>query len=122
MMALKAGSVASVGFGTVTYISLQFKFVSKSLEDLSNMEDSDINQMEQITFSTLDEQCTCEEFNDRNCQVHATDSESFQTPSQAKIPQICNIHECRDTSITSAHCVKDQEHKKACDRVPSGNK
>jgi len=41
MLALRAGSVASVVTGLLRYISVQFKFVSKSLEDLSNMEDSD---------------------------------------------------------------------------------
>jgi hypothetical protein len=122
IIALKAGSVTSVGVGTLIYISLQFKFVSKSLENLSSMEDSDRNQTEQNAFSTLDKQHTCEEFNVRNCQVHATDCESFQKPNQAKNPEICNIHKCRHTSITSALCVKDQEHKKSSDRLPSGNK
>jgi hypothetical protein len=121
MMALKGGSVASVLIGTLTYTSLQFTFARNSMEELSNTKDSD-TQIEQNTFTTLDDQHTCEELNDRNCQVHATDSESFQTPSQAKIHESCNIHKCRDTSITTALCVKDQEHKKASDRLPSGNK
>jgi hypothetical protein len=74
MMALKAGSLASVVYGTLIYTSLQFKLVSKSLEDLSNMEDSDSSQIEQNTFSTVEEQHRCEEFNYRDCQVYATDS------------------------------------------------
>jgi hypothetical protein len=53
-MALKAGSVTSVVIGTLIYTSLQFKFVSKSLEDLSNMEYSDRSQIEQNAFSILD--------------------------------------------------------------------
>jgi hypothetical protein len=121
MMALKAGSVTSILFSTLIYISLQFKFVSKSLEDLSNVEDSD-SLIEQNIFNTIDKQHTCEEFNDRNCQVSATDSESFWTPSQAQIPESCNIHKYRDTNIAIAHCMKDQEHKKGSDRLPSGNK
>jgi len=121
MMALKAGSVISVLFSTVIYISLQFKFVSKSLEDLSNTDDSD-SQIEQNTFSTLEKQHTCEEFSYRNCQVSATDGESFQTPSQEQIPECFNVQQYRDTSITTAHCVMDQEHKKDSDRLPSDNK
>jgi hypothetical protein len=122
MMGLKGGSVASVLIGTLKYTSLQFKFVSKSLEDFSNMEDSDSSQIEQNTFSTLDDQPMCEEFIYRSCQISATDSESFQTPSQAQIPECSNVQQCRDTSITTAHCVKDQEHKKDSDRLNSGNK
>jgi len=122
MIALKAGSVTSVLIGTLIYTSLQFKFVSKSLEDLSNMEDSNRSQIEQNTFGNVEEQHTCEEFNYRDCQVYATDSESFQTPSQAQIPDCCNIHKYRDTSITTAHCVKDQKHKEGSDRLLSDNK
>jgi hypothetical protein len=122
MMALRSGSVTSVGIGTLIYTSVQFKFLSKLLEDLSNMEDSESSQKEQNTFSTLDEQHRCEEFNYRDCQVYSTDSESFQTPSQAQIPECCNIHKYRDTSINTAHCVKGQEHKEGSDRLLSDNK
>jgi hypothetical protein len=122
MVALKAGSVTSVVIGTLIYTSLQFKFVSKSLEDLSNMDDSDSSQTEQNTFSNVEEQHTCEEFNYRNCQVYATDRELFQTPSQAQTSECYNIHKDRDTSITTAHCVKDQEHKEGSDRLLSDNK
>jgi endonuclease III-like uncharacterized protein len=122
IMALKSGSVSSVVFGALIYTSLQFKFVSKSLEDLSNMEDSDSSQIEQNTFSNLDEQHTCEDLNYRNCQVYETDSESFQTRSQAQIPESCNIQKYRDTSIATAHCVKDQKHKRGSDRLASDNK
>jgi hypothetical protein len=95
--------------------------VSKSLEELSNMEDSD-SQIEQNTFSTLSEQHPCEELNKRNLQVSATNSESFQTPSQEHIPEFCNVQPNRDTNITTAHCVKVQELKTDSDRLPSGNK
>jgi len=95
MMTLKGGSSTSVVIGTLIHTSLQFKFVSKSLEDLSNMEYSDSSQIEQNKFSTLDRQHTCEEFNYRDCQVYATDSESFQIPSEARIPDCCNIHKYR---------------------------
>jgi hypothetical protein len=122
MMALKAGSVASVLIGTLIYTSLQFKFVSKSLDDLSNMEDCDSSQIEQNTFSTVERQHTCEEFNYRYCQVYATDKESFRVPSQAQMPECCSIHKYRDTSITTAHCVKDQEHMEGSDRLLSNNK
>ena len=86
MMALKAVFVTSVVLGTLIYTSVQFKFVSKSLENLSKIEDSDSSQIEQNTFSTLDRQHTCEEFSYKDCHVYATDSESFQIPSQAQIP------------------------------------
>jgi hypothetical protein len=122
MMALKGGSVASVLIGTLIYTSLKFKFVSKSLEDLSNMEDSDSSQIEQTTFSTVEEQHTFEEFIYRNCQVYATDRESFQTPSQAQIAECCKTHKDRDTTITTAHCAMDQVHKEGSDRLLSDNK
>ena len=122
IVALNVGSVTSVLIGILIYTSLQFKFVSKSLEDLSNVDDSGSSQTEQNTFSTVEEQHTCEEFNYRNCQVYATDRELFQTPSQAQIPECYNIHKYRDTSITTGHCVKDQEHKEVSDRLLSDNK
>jgi len=86
------------------------------------MEDSDSTQIEQNTFSTPDRQHTYEEFNCKNCQVYRTDSESFQTPSQAQVPECFNIHQYRDTSITTGHCVKDREQKKRSDKLPSDNK
>jgi hypothetical protein len=122
IMALIAGSVTSIVIGTLIYTSLQFKFVSKSLEDLSNIEDSDTTQIEQNTFTTPDGQHMCEEFNCKNCHDSATDSESIQTPSQTQVPECCDIHKFRDTSITTGHCVKDREQKKSCDRLPSDNK
>jgi len=122
IMALKAGAVTSALIGSLIYTSLQFKFVSKSLEDLSNIVDSDSSQIEQNTFITLDEHHTCEEFSYRNLQVSTTDSESFQIPSQAQIPECCSVQQYRNTSITTAPCVKHQEHKKDSDRLPSDNK
>jgi hypothetical protein len=95
--------------------------VSKSLEEISNMEDSD-NQTAKNTFSTLGKPHPCEELNDRNLHVSATGGESFQTPSQEQIPECCNVQQYRDTSITTGHCVKDQEHKNDSDKLPSGNK
>jgi hypothetical protein len=41
MFAIRAESVASVLLGTMIYISLQFKCVNNSLENLSKMENSD---------------------------------------------------------------------------------
>jgi hypothetical protein len=121
MIAFKAGSVLAVLAGTITYVSLQFKFVSKSLEDLSTVEDSD-SLIEQNTFTSPDKQHTCEESNCRKCQFSATDDEAFQTPNQAQIPECCNKHKDRDTNITTAQCVKDQEHTTDSYRIPSGNK
>ena len=83
------------------------------------MEVSD-SQTTQNTFITLDEQHTCEEFNYRNCQISATNSESIQTPSQAQIPE-CYVHQYSNTSITTGHCVKDRKHKEGSDRLPSDN-
>jgi hypothetical protein len=107
LMALKSGSVTSTLIGTLIYTSLQFKFVSKSLEELNNMEDSD-TQIQQNTCSSLNEQHTCEKSNYRNFPVSATDGESFQTPSQAQIPECCNKHKNTDTSITTAHRVNEE--------------
>ena len=120
-LAFQAGSAAAVLTGTLRYISLQFKFVSKPLEDLSNMEDSN-SQTAQNTFSTLGKQHPCEKLNYRNLQVSATNGESSQTPSQEQIPECCNVQQYRDRSITTAHWIKDQEHKKDSERLPSDNK
>jgi hypothetical protein len=105
-MAFKAGFAASVLSGILRYISLQFKFVSKSLEELSNMEDSD-SPTAQNAFSKLSEQQPREEFNYRHLQISATEGESFQTPSQEHIPECCNVQQYRDKGITTARCVKD---------------
>jgi len=121
MMALKGGSVISLVTGLLRYISLQFTFVSKSLEELNNIEDSD-NETGQNTFSTPGEEHPGEEFGDRNLQVSAPDGKSFQTPSQEQIAECCNVQQYGDTSITPANCVMDQEHKKGSDILPSGNK
>jgi hypothetical protein len=117
MIALRVGSITSVLFSTLIYISLQFKFVRQSLEDLSNMEDSE-SKIEQNTFSCPDKQHMCEEFNDRNLQVSATDGESFQTSSQVHTPECLNT----DTSTTTAHCLMDQEHETESDILSSDNK
>jgi hypothetical protein len=122
VIALKTGSSTSVVIGTLIYTSLQFKFVSKSLEDLSNMEHFDSSQIEQNTFSTVEEQHTCKEFNYRDCEVYARNRESFQTPSQAQIPECCKTDKYRETSINTAHCVKDQKRKEGSDRLLSNNK
>jgi len=121
MMALKAGSVTSFLTGVLRYISLQFKFVSKSLEDLNNIEDSD-NQTGQNTFSTVGEEHPGEELSDRSLQDSAKHGESFHTPSQEQIMECCNVQQYKDTSITTVHCVKDQEHRKDSDRLPSVKK
>jgi hypothetical protein len=92
-----------------------------SLEDLSNVEDSD-NQIQQITYSTLEERHMCEDLNYRSFKVHARDGGSFQSPSQAKVPECWSIHLCRDKSINTADCVKDKGHKKGSDRLHSDNK
>jgi hypothetical protein len=121
MAAFRGGCLASVLLGTARYITLQFKFVCMSLEELNTMEDSD-KLREQNTSSTPDEQHTCEEFSNTNIPVPATDGESFHTPSQAQIAECSNKHKNTDTSITKVHCVKDQEDKTASDGLPSGNK
>ena len=120
-MALKAGSVTCLLTGLVRYVSLQFTFVIESLEELNNIEDSD-NKTGQETFNTPGEEHPGEEFGVRNLQVSAPDGESFHTPSQEQMPECCNVQQYRDTSITPANCVMDQEHKKGSDILPSGNK
>jgi hypothetical protein len=121
MAAFRGASLTSVLIGTLRYITLEFKFVCKSLEELSTMQDSD-KLREQNTSSTPDEQHKCEEFNNTNIPVSATDGELLNTPSQAQITKCSNKHKNTDTSITKVHSVKDQEDKTDCDVLPSGNK
>jgi hypothetical protein len=120
-MALKAGAMVSTFTGTITYVSLQFRFVKKSLEDLSRMEHSD-SPVEQSTFSTPEEQHTCEGLNYRNVTVPATYGRSFQSPSQAKLPERWNTLLHRDKTISTADHVKGKEHKKFSDRLHSDNR
>jgi hypothetical protein len=121
VMALKSGSVTCTLFGIMIYISLKFKFVTESLEKLNNVENSD-SQMEQNASTSPDKPNTSEKSKYRNCQVSATDDESFHTSSQAQTPECSNKPKHTNTSITTAHCVKDQEQKADCDRLPSDNK
>jgi hypothetical protein len=121
MAAFRAGSVASVLVSTVIYISLQFKFVNKSLEDLNNIENSESQKVEN-TLSTPGKQHECEESSYRNIQVPATDGESFHTLNQTQVPECSNQHTNTDTSITTVNCVQDQEHTRDSYRLPTENK
>jgi hypothetical protein len=121
MTALKSGSVASTVIGTLLYISLHFKFVSTSLEELNKIEDFD-SKIEQNTVSSLDEQHTGEKSTYRNIKVSATDGETIKTPKEAQKLECCNTHKHIDTIVTASHCVNDHEHKKDSDRSPSDNK
>jgi hypothetical protein len=107
--------------GLMRYTTLHFKFVRESLEELSTMEHSD-KLTEQNTPSTPDEQHKCEEFNNTNIPVPATDGEPFHTPSQAQITECSNQHKNTDTSITEVYCVKDKENKTDVDGLPSDNR
>jgi hypothetical protein len=121
MMALRGGSTASVLVVTMIYISLQFKFVSNSLEDLGNMETSN-SHIEENTSSSPDTQYTCKKSTYREIPVSATDGDPFHTPSQAQTPECSNNQQNRDTSTNTRHCVTDQEHQTDSDGLPSDNK
>jgi hypothetical protein len=120
-MALRAGAMVTLFTAKITYVSLQFQFVSKALEDISNIEDSD-NQIQDNTFSSLEEQHTCDELNYRKFQVPAGDDESCQTLSQENVPKCWNISLYNDKSISTADCLKGKEHEKCSDRLHPGNK
>jgi hypothetical protein len=85
-MALKIGSAKCGALGTMIYISLQFKFVTESLENLNDVENCD-SQLEQYTITSAHNQNTSEESNYRDCQIPATYDESSHTHSQAPIPE-----------------------------------
>jgi hypothetical protein len=119
--ALKAGAMVFMGTCTLTYLSLQFHFVKESLEDLSNMEDSD-SPIEQNIFSTPEEQHMCEGLNYRNVTVPATYGGSFQPPSQAKLLDCWNKHLHRDKTISIADHVNGKDHKEYSDGLHSDNR
>jgi hypothetical protein len=52
MLLIGAGSVASVLLGTMIYISLQFKFGNKSLENLNNLEILTFREKKNSIFQT----------------------------------------------------------------------
>jgi Ni,Fe-hydrogenase III small subunit len=85
------------------------------------MENSD-SQIEQNTITSPETQNMSEESNYRMFQVSATDDELFHTPSQVQIPGCSNIPKNTYTNISTAHCLKDQEHKTDSDRLLSENK
>jgi hypothetical protein len=121
MIALRASSAACVGMGTLIYLSLQFKFVRKSLEDLNDMDNSD-SQIEHNKLSTLAKQHTCEKSNNRNIQSSSEDVESFQSQSETQIHECCNKQKNTNTSIPTDLFVKEKEHKTDSDRLPSDDK
>jgi hypothetical protein len=73
-------------------------------------------------YSARAESVKCEEFNNTNIPVPATDGEPFHTPSQAQITECSNKHKNTDTSTTKVHSAKDQENKTDFDGLPSDNK
>jgi hypothetical protein len=73
------------------------------------------------TCKFLEKQHTCEGSNYRNFPVSATDGELSQTPSKAQIPEYSNKPNHTDTSIATAHCVKNQQHQRGSVRLPSDN-
>jgi hypothetical protein len=129
MLAFRTGSVASVLLGTMIYISLQFKFVNKSMENLGNMEKSD-SLIENKTVNSQDKQNTCEESNSTNTKLPATGGErnkerkkeSLQSPSQAQVAECTNKPKHTNTTINTAHCLNEQEPKTDADILPSNNK
>jgi hypothetical protein len=121
MVALRVGSSVSVVMSIIIYISLQFKIVSNSLEDFSNMEVS-ISHIEQNTSSSTHTQHTRKKSTYRDIPVSATDGDSFDTPSQAQTPECSDNQQNRDTSTNTLHCVMDQEHPTDSDGLPSDNK
>jgi hypothetical protein len=120
MMAFRSGSATCASLNIIRYISLQFKFVSESLERLSDMENYD-SQMEQNIITSPEKQNTSEESIYRDCQVSATD-ELFPTQNKSQVPECSNEPMHRDTSTITAHCLKDQEHQSDSDRLPDDNK
>jgi hypothetical protein len=106
MLAIRAGSVASLLFSLLIYTTLQFKFANKSLENLSKMGNSK-SLIENITFRSTDKPHAREECKHRNIQYSAADGKSLHTPRQAQIPEYSNKPKHTNTSITSAHSVKD---------------
>ena len=119
-MALKCGCATSVVIGTLIYASLQLKFVSKSLENLSNMEDSDCSQIEQkhsvlYTGSIRVKNSTTESVKSMQQIVNHF---RYQAKHES---QIVVTYTNTDTSITTADCVMDQERKKGSCRLPSDN-
>jgi hypothetical protein len=95
--------------------------VKNSLENLSKMKNSDC-LIEKNTFNSQDKHHTCEESKYKNIQVSAADVESFHSPSHEQIPECSNKPKHTDTTITTAHCVKNQEHKRDSDILPTDNK
>ena len=120
MMTLKGGSSTSVVIGTLIHTSLQFKFESKSLQNLSNMEYSNSSQMEQNTFSTLDRRIRVKNSTTETVKFMQQIVNHFRYQAKHE-SQIVVTYTNTDTSITTADCVMDQERKKGSCRLPSDN-
>jgi hypothetical protein len=103
-MGIKLGITLSSLAGIILYVSVQFKFVNMSLENINNMEDSGC------------------EIQDRIVEVPTVDDETDQLPSKGKSTDSNNIKLCSERSTMPVEFSKNKENCRPPERLYSGNK
>jgi hypothetical protein len=108
-LAFRVGVMTSTLMGICMYSSLQFKFVSMSLENLDNMEDS-VCEIQNKASNNGHEQGTCEALHYGISQVNTVIDESGEMAEKEKDPQLRNK---KMRSRRTAHPVdfaKDEQY------------
>jgi hypothetical protein len=103
-MGIKLGITLSSVAGLMMYVSVQFKFVNMSLENINNMEDSGC------------------EIQDRIVEVPTVDGGSNQLPGKEKATNSHNIKLCSERSTRLVDFAKNKDNCRPPERLHSGNK
>jgi hypothetical protein len=115
-LAFRVGIITSVLMSICMYSALQFKFVSMSLENLNNMEES-ICEIQNEVFSNQHEQVTAQELNYGLSQVNTKFDEPGQITKKENAPQLRNINMCSERIAHPADFAKDKQHFKSDNKL-----
>lgn len=108
-LAFRIGIVTSVLMSICMYSALQFKFVSMSLEDLNNVEES-VCEIQKKAFNNKREHGTAQELNYGISQVNAKFDESGQITEKENAPQLLNNKMRSERIADPVDFAKDKQH------------
>jgi hypothetical protein len=103
-MGIKIGICLSSAICFMMYVSVQFKFVNMSLENINNIED----------FGC--------EIQEKTVEVPTVDGESNQLPGKEKATDSHNIKLCSERSTRLVDFAKNKDNCRPPERLHSGNK
>jgi hypothetical protein len=115
-LAFRVGIMTSLLMGICMYSALQFKFVSMSLENLNNMEES-VCEIQNKALNNQHEQDTAEELNYRISQVKTEFDESDPITGRENAPQLRNQKVHSEGSTDRVDFVKDKQHCRADNKL-----